>query len=190
MEIISASAVDIIFDNSIPYPEDDGKDWMKWLAHVRVVTGDKFIFLFFYINPGQYNYINNVTFVLLTTISPALGLFGLSDARHVASPTLPARCCQCACRQFGYVFSYTFSSFAVLLPPLIVVQYISTYCCLSVHTLELNRFIQLRPCTNGCRNYKPCQESTLPRNYISRYILRVSLVSNNHTHTRHHHLRA
>lgn len=36
MEIISASAVDIIFDNSIPSPEDDGKDWMKWLAHVRV----------------------------------------------------------------------------------------------------------------------------------------------------------
>ncbi|CAL9126023.1 unnamed protein product, partial [Musa acuminata var. zebrina] len=47
--------------------------------------------------------------------------FGLSDTRHVASPTLPARCCQCPCRQFG---------------------------C-----------IQLRPCTNGCRNYEPCQES-------------------------------
>lgn len=53
MEIISASAVDIIFDNSIPSPEDDGKDWMKWLAHVRVVSGDKCIFLFFYIKSGS-----------------------------------------------------------------------------------------------------------------------------------------
>ncbi|CAL9104953.1 unnamed protein product, partial [Musa textilis] len=59
-----------------------------------------------------------------------------SDAGHVAYPTLPARCCRCACRQFG--------------------------------------FIQLRPCTNGCRNYKPCQQSTLPKKYISRYILLVS----------------
>ncbi|CAL9211207.1 unnamed protein product, partial [Musa hybrid cultivar] len=90
--------------------------------------------------------------------------FGLSDTRHVASPTLPARCCQCPCRQFG-----TFQ-----------------------HTV-VRRYVHWNLTDVYSSGHAPtAAEITNLAKKVYFKIYSTCLVSNNHTlsHTRHHHLRA